>query len=111
MKNPNCIFCRIARDEIPSEKGLHESGEIMTLPDIHPVALGHTLIIPTKHYQWFYELPDELLYKVFKTAKRLAPQLKEKHGADYVKLSIVGKDVSHVHIHLIPQKLSDETKI
>jgi histidine triad (HIT) family protein len=103
----NCIFCKIARDEIPSEKVHHENQEIITFPDIHPVAPGHTLVIPVAHYQWFQELPDDISDKLFRTAKRVAKELKEKYKADYVRLSIVGKDVPHTHIHLIPQKFSD----
>jgi len=108
MNESDCIFCKIARDEVPSEKAHHESGEIMTLPDIHPVTLGHTLVIPRAHYEWFYELPDDLTEKLFKTAKKVAKELKEKYNADYIRLSIVGKDVPHTHIHLIPQKFSDK---
>ena len=104
----NCIFCKIAKDEIPSEKAHHESGEIITLLDLHPVRPGHTLVIPTTHYKWFQDVPDELSDKLFRTAKRVSKELIEKYNADYIRLSIVGKDVPHVHIHLIPQKLSDK---
>ena len=103
------MFCKIARDEIPNEKAQHESGEIMTLPDLHPVAPGHTLVIPTAHYRWFQDVPDDLSNKLFRTAKKMAKELKEKYNADYIRLSIVGKDVPHTHVHLIPQKLSDNT--
>src|SRR4051812_42535413 len=104
MTDPNCVFCKIARDEIPSEKAHHEDGAIMTLPDLHPVSPGHTLVIPTEHYRWFEEIPDDLSDKLFRTAKKVAKELKERYEADYVRLSIVGKDVPHVHVHLIPQK-------
>jgi histidine triad (HIT) family protein len=104
MHDPNCIFCKIINGEIPSEKTHHEDGEIFSLPDIHPVAPGHTLIIPAPHYKWFYELPDELSNKLFKVTRKLAKELKEKHSADYIELSIIGVDVPHTHIHLIPRK-------
>ena len=105
----SCIFCKIAKGEIPNERGEYENGEIISLPDLHPVAPGHTLVIPIAHYQWFYELPDDLANKLFKVTRKLAKELKEKHNADYVRLSIVGKDIPHTHIHLIPQKFSDPT--
>ena len=111
MTDSNCIFCKIARDEVPSEKAHHESGEIITLPDIHPVTPGHTLVIPTAHYQWFYELPEDLNTKLFKTAQKVARELKEKYNADYIRLSIVGKDIPHAHIHLIPQKFTDKVSV
>ena len=103
----NCIFCKIARGEVPSEKAHHEDDRIVSFPDIHPVRPGHTLVVPAEHYQWFWELPDDVANDLFKVARTLAKELKEKYGADYIRLSMVGKDVPHVHIHLIPQKFSD----
>ncbi len=100
----NCIFCKIAAGDVPSEKVHHEGAEIVSFPNIKPVRPGHTLITPVEHYQWFWELPDELADKLFKVARTLAKELKEKTGADYIHLSIVGRDVPHVHIHLIPEK-------
>lgn len=107
MTDPNCIFCKIAKDEVPSQKAHHEDGDILSFLDIQPVKPGHTLVIPAQHYRWFYELPDNLSDKLFRTAKQIAKSLKEEYHADYVRLSIVGKDVPHVHIHLIPHKFSD----
>ncbi len=106
----NCIFCNIAAGKIPSEKVHHEGDSIVSFPDKFPKAPGHTLIIPVEHYQWFQDLPDELSDKLFRVAKKVARELKESTGADYIRLGIVGTDVSHVHIHLVPQKLS-QTKV
>lgn len=103
----DCIFCKIAQGDVPSEKVTHEDGRIASFLDIHPVRPGHTLVVPSEHYTWFWELPDDLASDLFKVARRLAPELKEKYGADYVQLSIVGKDVPHVHVHLIPRKFDD----
>jgi len=106
MTDPNCIFCKIGRGEIPGEKTHHEDGEIFSLPDLHPAAPGHTLVIPTAHYRWFYELPDNISDKLMRVAKKIAKGLKEKHSADYIEVSIMGIDVPHAHIHLIPHKKS-----
>lgn len=103
----DCIFCKIAEGDIVSEKSEHEGGTIISFPDIHPTAPGHTLVIPKAHYQWFYELPDEISDKLFRASKQIAKKLKEDTGADYIHLSIVGKDVPHVHVHLIPRKFGD----
>lgn len=100
----NCIFCKIARSEIPSQK-VYEDEQSLAFLDIHPKAPGHTLLIPKAHYQWFDELPDDLSDHLFRVAKQLAKKQKESSDTDYVHLSIVGKDVPHVHIHLIPRKL------
>lgn len=100
----NCIFCKIASGEIPAEK-THEDEHVIAFLDIHPKAPGHTLLIPKNHYPWFYELPDDLSDHLFRTAKLLARELKNVHEADYIQVSIVGTDVPHTHVHLIPQKL------
>lgn len=99
----NCIFCKIAAGEVPAEKVHHEDGDIVSFPDIKPVAPGHTLVMPIAHYTWFQDLPDDIANKLFKAARTLAKELKEKTDADYIRLSIVGKDVPHVHLHLIPE--------
>ena len=99
----NCIFCKIVTGEIPTHF-TYENEFVVAFPDIHPVKPGHTLIIPKEHHSWFYEVPNELANEWFSAAQFLALKLKEDHKADYVQLSIVGKDVPHAHIHLIPQK-------
>ena len=87
---------------------MYEDDKVVAFADIHPVAPGHTLLIPKAHYQWFYEVPEEISNAWFNAAKKLGKELKDKYGADYVRLSIVGKDVPHAHLHLIPQKLSEK---
>lgn len=103
----HCMFCKIIAGEIPAEKTHHADGRIVSLPDIKPARPGHTLVIPIEHHQWFWELPDETANRLFKVARGMARALKEKTGADYIQLSIVGKDVPHVHMHLIPRKFDD----
>lgn len=106
MNDPDCIFCKIARKEIPSEI-IYEDDDLIAFSDIHPVKLGHTLLIPKDHYKWFLDMPDAATDKLFRGAKKVGQTLKDRYGADYIRLGIVGKDVPHVHVHLIPQKLSD----
>ncbi|MEI6864360.1 MAG: HIT domain-containing protein [Candidatus Adlerbacteria bacterium] len=100
----DCIFCKIIAGEIPSNK-TYEDDNFVAFLDIHPQAPGHTLLIPKEHHQWFYDVPDELSDQLFRQAKTLAKKLKNEYNADYVRLSIVGIDVPHVHLHLIPQNL------
>lgn len=104
----DCIFCKIAAHTIPSTV-VYEDDAVFAFADIHPVAPGHTLLIPKEHYEWFYEVPEHISNTWFETAKQLAQKLKSENGADYVRLSIVGKDVPHAHMHLIPQKLSGKS--
>src|SRR5437762_1982656 len=106
MTDPNCIFCKIAGKEIPSNI-IYEDERVIAFLDIHPKAPGHALLIPKDHYRWFLDLPDELSDKLFRSAKKVAKKLKGEYQADFVRLGIVGVDVPHVHVHLIPQKIGD----
>lgn len=105
MPEENCIFCKIARKEIPAEI-TYEDDALIAFLDIHPKTPGHTLLIPKEHYPWFIDTSDELSDKLFRTAKQLSKKLKEEYKADYIHLDIVGVDIPHTHIHLIPQSLN-----
>lgn len=102
----DCIFCKIAKGEIPSEKIHHENDSVVSFLDINQDVPGHTLVIPVEHYRWFYDLPDELSNKLFRATKQVAKEIKENYNVDFVRLSIVGEDIPHVHIHLTPQNLT-----
>ncbi len=104
----DCIFCKIVKKEIPA-KIIFEDDSSMAFLDVNPRAPGHLLLIPKDHHRWFIDMPDELSDKLFRNAKSLAAQLKEKYSADYVRLGIVGTDVPHVHVHLIPLKIGEKT--
>jgi histidine triad (HIT) family protein len=99
----DCIFCKIAAGEIPSRKVHHEDDTVVSFLDINPQSPGHTLVIPTEHFVWFQDMPDEYFQRLMRASKAIAQKLKDDHQADFVKLRIDGRDVPHVHVHLIPQ--------
>jgi histidine triad (HIT) family protein len=103
----DCIFCKIVKGEVPADK-VYEDDATIAFADIHPKAPGHTLLVPKEHYEWFTDLPDELYIKLMTAARNVALKLKDEFKADYIRLSIVGRDVPHTHVHLIPQKMSDK---
>lgn len=102
----NCIFCKIVRGKIPSEKVFEDDVSIAFL-DINPVNDGHTLIIPKEHFAQMTETPDELVGKLYVNAKKLIPAVKQGTNADFVALTVIGTDVPHFHIHLIPRHSKD----
>lgn len=107
MENNNdCIFCKISKKEIPSAK-VYEDTSFFAFLDINPVSDGHTLIIPKKHVVWMQEADDETISEIFKLAKKLMLVLKNGLSCDYVQVSVVGKDVPHLHVHLIPRHFND----
>lgn len=110
MKEPDCIFCKIATGEIPAQK-TYEDERFVAFLDIAPKAPGHTLLIPKEHYRWFYDIPDREYIDLFLTAKKIIPEMKARYKTEYVKLGIVGTDVPHVHIHLIPKNVAPNEPI
>jgi histidine triad (HIT) family protein len=102
----NCLFCKIVAGKIPSLK-VYENDKFLAFLDIHPVSSGHTLLIPKAHYPWMHETPDDLVGEVFITAKKLMNAIKDGLPCDYVQVTIVGKDVPHLHIHLMPRYFND----
>ncbi len=102
----NCIFCKIVGKEIPCTQ-VYEDSDFLAFLDIQPVADGHLLIIPKEHIVWMQEADDTTIAKIFQLSKKLMLALKKAVNCDYVLISIVGKDVPHFHIHLIPRHLDD----
>lgn len=98
----NCIFCKIVEGVIPSHK-VYEDDRVLAFLDINPVSVGHTLLIPKEHYRWIQDMPDDLVSYSFIKVKELILKLKEKLGANYVQLSVIGEEVAHVHIWLVPR--------
>ncbi len=99
----NCIFCKIISGEIPT-RFVYENEFVVAFLDIHPITEGHTLVIPKEHHQWFHEVPGEIANEWFSAAQMLGLKIKEDTQSDYVEMKIVGIDVPHAHIHLIPRK-------
>ena len=103
----DCVFCKIATGDIPSRKSYHENDEIISFLDIDQKIPGHTLVIPAAHHQWFDEMPEDVSEKLFRASQRIERELKQKTSADFIKLAIVGTDVPHVHVHLLPLFFND----
>ncbi|HWC57515.1 MAG TPA: HIT family protein [Candidatus Paceibacterota bacterium] len=101
------IFGKIIREEIPATK-VYEDEKSLAFLDINPVAKGHILLIPKDQYEWMQDVPDELLSHLFIKAKGLMRAMVMGIPCEYVQVSVVGKDVPHFHIHLIPRKLHDD---
>lgn len=102
----DCIFCKIINKEIPSYK-IYEDSDVFAFLDINPVNFGHTLVIPKKHFENISTTPDEITLKMFIVVKKLMQAIKDSTEADFVEISIVGIDVPHFHIHLIPRHKND----
>lgn len=106
------IFCKIINEEIPSYT-IYEDEVVKAFLDVNPSHNGHTLIVPKKHYENIFDIEEEVLNHITKTAKKLSLNLKEKLNYDGITLTQnneYGQEVKHYHLHLIP-KYKEEEKL
>lgn len=101
-----CIFCKIVAGDIPAAK-IFEDDKILVFLDINPVNKGHLLIVPKDHHQMMVDTPDELVAYIFVKAKELMKVIQKAVSADFVIVSVVGIDVPHFHVHLVPRYKDD----
>ena len=98
------VFTKIIDGEIPCYE-IYEDDKTLAFLDINPETKGHTLVIPKKEIDKIYDLPDEDYAALLKTAKKLSKHMEEALGARTL-WKVIGTDVPHAHIHLMPY---DET--
>ena len=97
------IFSKIVNDEIPAYK-VAENDDFLAFLDISPVAIGHTLVIPKKEIDYLFDLEDELYSGLQLFAKKVAIGFKKAVPCKKVGVLVLGLEVPHAHIHLIPMK-------
>lgn len=95
------IFSRIAAGEIPSYK-VAEDDKHFAFLDINPVAKGHTLVIPKREVDYIFDLSDEELAELHVFAKKVAKALAKAVPCKRVGVAVMGLEVPHAHIHLVP---------
>ena len=95
------IFSRIVAGEIPSHK-VAEDDEFFAFLDINPVAAGHTLVIPKKEIDYIFDIDNPMLGRMMAFAKRVAKAQEAVIPCKRVGLAVMGLEVPHAHIHLIP---------
>ena len=95
------IFSRIVAGEIPSYK-VDENDKFYAFLDIAPLAKGHTLVIPKREVDYFFDLEDDELQEMIVFAKQIAKKIKATTECKKVATVVLGLEVAHAHIHLIP---------
>lgn len=95
------LFTKIIKGEIPCHK-VYEDDKTLAFLDIHPVVDGHTLVIPKKQVEFIWDLEDEDYQMVMASVKKVAKHMREVLNVPYVGVQVVGVDVPHAHVHLIP---------
>ncbi len=95
------IFSKIVAGEIPAYR-IAESDRFLAFLDINPQAPGHTLVIPKEETDNIWDLTDELLADLILFAKPIAKALEQAFDCNRCGMSVIGLDVPHAHVHLIP---------
>lgn len=103
----NSIFTKIIKREIPAFI-IHEDDLFIAFLDINPIQKGHTLIVPKTEIDYFFDIEDDLLSKMLVFTKKIAKAIKKTIECKKISMSVIGLEVPHAHIHLIPiNKMSD----
>jgi histidine triad (HIT) family protein len=101
------LFSRIVAGEIPCHK-IAENDEFLAFLDIMPLAKGHTLVIPKKEVDYFFDLDEGSLSRINLFAKEVAIKIKKAIPCKRIGIAIIGLEVPHAHMHLVPlNKVSD----
>ena len=106
----DCIFCKIAKKEIPSYV-IMETENSMAFLDVFPVSRGHTLIIPKNHHEKVQDMEESDSADLFNTVRNVIYKVDKITGSTLLAVhngKESGQEIPHVHVHLIPRKLSDQ---
>ena len=95
------IFTQIIAGDIPAQR-IREDDRFLAFLDVRPIRPGHTLVVPKEEIDHFFEMPDELLGDLMVFAKPVANAIREVTGAARVGCAVVGIEVPHAHLHLVP---------
>lgn len=104
------IFTKIINGEIPCHK-VAETGDFLAFLDINPTAKGHTLAIPKKEVDYLFDLDDETISGLMIFAKRVAQALEKTIECKRVGVAVIGTEVPHAHVHLVPFQRETQVNI
>jgi histidine triad (HIT) family protein len=104
----DCVFCQIIRKESPASF-VYEDDRVVVFLSNRPVNEGHSLVVPKKHYENIYEVPDKEVEYLFKIAKHVSVAVHDAMGAEGIRVVqnngwAAGQVIFHFHVHVIPMK-------
>lgn len=115
MAEKDCIFCKIANNEIPAAV-IYENSDFRVILDVAPASRGHALIIPREHFKDIFDIDAMTAGKLFSLATEVARAMKSVLHCDGMNIVqnngiIAGQTVFHFHLHLIPRYEGDEVNV
>lgn len=114
MQDPNCLFCKIIKREIPCDF-IYENKDVFVFLDIKPLHPGHVLVLPKNHFRNIFDIEDKDLSEVILVVKKMAKAVKEAVKADGINIAVnndeaAGQLVFHSHFHIMPRYFNDGFK-
>ncbi|MEJ5328085.1 MAG: HIT family protein [Candidatus Bathyarchaeia archaeon] len=102
----SCTFCKILRREAPASI-IYEDDRVIAFLSIQPVNIGHTLVVPKKHYENIYEIPEEEHAYLYRIVKKVAYAVRKAMSAPGIRIvqnngATAGQVIFHLHVHVIP---------
>jgi histidine triad (HIT) family protein len=97
----DCIFCKIIKKEIPAHI-VYEDENFLAFLDINPESPGHTQVIPKEHHRWVWDVPADRIGTYFQVVQKIAHAQQKAFGTDAVWSRIMGDEVPHAHIWVLP---------
>ncbi len=97
--DPNCVFCKIVRGELPAHR-VYEDKDFIAFLDIHPQAPGHVQVIPKTHRRWIWDVPNIGAY--FEVVRTIARAQQAAFGSEWILQKSVGDEVFHAHVWVFP---------
>ena len=104
-----CIFCKIIAGEIPCHK-VYEDESVLAFLDINPNTKGHTLVIPKKEINKLFDLDKQEYATLMDFSYRVAKALEKTVSCKRIGMSVIGLEVPHVHVHLIPINIMNDMR-
>jgi histidine triad (HIT) family protein len=102
----HCTFCKIAQKEAPASI-VYEDENVIAFMSIKPIDVGHTLVIPKKHYENIYKIPEDEVAHLYTIVKKLAHAVQKAVNAEGIRIvqnngEAAGQVIFHMHVHIIP---------
>lgn len=115
MKDPNCIFCKLANGDIPTNI-VYEDEDFAVILDANPATKGHALILPKEHYKNITEAPEDIKSKLMSLASKIGEAQMKVLNAEGFNIvintnEVAGQTVFHLHVHIIPRYKDDNQDI
>ncbi len=101
------VFTKIVNREIPAHV-VAEDADHLAFLDINPLVMGHSLVIPKQEVDYIYDLSDEQLANIHLFAKKVAKAIEKTVSCNRIGIAVIGLEVPHAHIHLIPINTMDD---